>query len=168
MSLQKIVDENDLPFTSQAKAQAFATKNGYGPDEYDIVPHEDGFAIAIDDGEEESPVEPPKKKEADYVVVNIQSKMNDHEPDVVSLGVNGAVMFVKRDVDVCIPRRFLEALEHTQYTVIEQKPNSKQRMSRRSAYGFRVVRDGTKKEFDEAYRKGTARTKRYYETQEDA
>jgi hypothetical protein len=98
-----------------------------------------------------------------YKVI-FNAKTNPNDQDDVHLAVNGEQLVLKREEIVFLPGRFLEAARNATVPQFRQLPNKPRKVvGKVNVYPFEIKGEGTRQDFLNMLRVGTARTKEHVE-----
>ena len=156
--LNYIYASGGAPYKSKAGAKKGLTLLGLNPSNYEIVEvlNEEEEVV----GYAAKPIEP----EEEYWWVMFQAKGHPNDPDQVNLSVEGEVLKIQRQKEVCLPQRFLECADHATYAQYRIAPNKPRKVvANVTLFPYTKLRPGTKEEFETQRRVGTEKTLEYLE-----
>jgi len=156
-----IVGPKGDPFPTPKSAKLSMAQRDMDFNEYEIVPYEDGFAIAKRDPSQIREVPVESKKHIDpktvtgtvgepekYFRVRFDPKSSPNDPEKVTLGVNGDLLSISREVEVILPARFVECAEHAVRQTFKQLPGQERKVGGKvRTFPFRILGESSKEEY---------------------
>jgi len=157
------------PYPTFEEATIAMGRKGLNPNEWEVLPESGGFVIAritedLAAGQVETDSQPPsegipeaKTPDEKYWVVIFQGKPLATDQDDIALGVNNETVLVPRGQETILPDRFLEAARNATHSIVKPKRmgNDMRLVPETvSRCPFHVLREATKKDFEELRQKG--------------
>lgn len=126
--------------------------------QYNVFRYGDGYAIietevtSTDRAAKEAAAKgaslPKDDGESEFVRVTFHAKSNPEDTDSVWLAANGVALHLKREVEVVIPRIFMEVAKHTTREVATRKPGEGRKVvGRVCTFPFTYIGPGSKEEY---------------------
>lgn len=99
--------------------------------------------------------EPPDDGKSDFVRVIFDAKSDVTEPDDVFLMHNGDPLWIQREVEITIPRKYLEVADNTLRQKFRQLPNQPRKtIAHIKTFTYRVLGPGKREEYEAMKRAG--------------
>jgi hypothetical protein len=95
-----------------------------------------------------------------YHWVKFHQRSSPNDEVRVKLTVNGECLLIQRGIKVPLPRRFMEAADHTTHEEYSQEPGEQRKIvTEVTTFPYELIGDTTREEFERFKREGTRATK---------
>jgi hypothetical protein len=110
------------PYKNKPGARRGLELKGLNPANYEII------EVLNEEEEVVGYAAKPIEAEEEYWWVKFQAKGHPNDEDQVNLSVEGEVLKIQREKEVCLPQRFLECADHATYDQFRIAPNNQGRV----------------------------------------
>tara|TARA_R100000655_G_scaffold109485_1_gene164123 strand:- start:33 stop:554 length:522 start_codon:yes stop_codon:yes gene_type:complete len=147
------VEDLGLKGTSSRKTTSRRSTNSKNKDFEELKAKYDAQSKALDAQSKALSAEKAKNKSYDRVDskfwwVKFAPKSNPNQENQVTLGVNGEMLVMQRNVEVIIPSSYLEVCDHAVVAQYRQMPGEPRRkIGEVKTFPYQLLRPGTQKEF---------------------
>jgi len=155
-----IVKKNGEPFRAEQNARVALRKHNLSEKEWQVRKMGAGFCIvrmpSVTSPKEESSTETGVPEDEEYFRIKCHDKAHPNDLPHVEVGVNGEFLKIQRNVEVVIPARFREALEHAEYNQYTHRPGEQRKVAGKvKIFPFDVLGKGTREEYLKMRTEGT-------------